>query len=118
MSFAEGIREFQKELERKARLLDREVGRLLFKSIVSGSAVTGAPGQPVDDRDLKESWESVREGEFVTVIFSSSIYAPFIESGHYKQKSATGGPHSFKLTVASFDKLVAQAVLRVKGRSG
>jgi len=120
MSFEAEVRRFAAlAQERQAQVVAR-VGDLAFASVVEGSPVTGAPGQPVVSGDLKRSWGKTVTPE-VTMIETSLFYAPWIEHGMLPEGGgledgpSPGGPHSLKLTVAGFDRLVDQAVREVGG---
>lgn len=81
-------------------------------SIVEGSAVTGAPGQPVDTGNLRGSWQTVLEGPTRALIGTTVDYAGAVEDGvgpHGPRtygKSGIGGSHSRKLTVAGMQRIV------------
>lgn len=100
-------------------------GALGLESIKYGSTLTGAPGQPVDEGRLLNSWQMEREGKDVIVIGTPEEYAIPIEDGiqaPYTRKDGTqvtpgpivfrsevGGAHSVALTVAGFDNIVEEA---------
>lgn len=91
-------------------------------SIKTGSAETGAPGQPVDTGNLRNSWQvEFDDPEFPTeaTIGTPVEYAQAVEDavgphGHVLYgKSGVGGSHSAKLTVATFQRIVDRNVERV-----
>jgi hypothetical protein len=90
------------------------LGDLMYESIVNGSPLTGAPGQPEAEGDLKESWE-LEVTETSASVTTDSPYALKNEDGvreggkPYVQHSATGGRHSLKLTRRSMQRLVERA---------
>lgn len=104
-----------------------------FESIVDGSTITAAPGQPVDTGHLKASWQNVFTSPTERELMTNTVYAPIIEdgmislkgragdagasSGGSKQRltfrSAVGGPHSVKLTRAAWPLLVEAAAAEV-----
>jgi hypothetical protein len=76
-------------------------------SVVSGSPVTGAPGQPVDTGNLRTSWQLVFNGTSAEV--STNVeYAQIIEDNERgaQLRSAVGGFHSVKMTRAGWDAIV------------
>lgn len=82
-------------------------------SIVNGSALTGAPGQP---HDLRDKWK-VTIGKGFARIHINEKSARSVEEGisrkyggPIKLKSPIGGFHSVKLTRSSIRKILAQAV--------
>lgn len=81
------------------------------RSIVEGSELTGAPGQPVDEGTLKASWQIAFPDEDTATIGTNVVYAEPIEDGVGKYgpltlRSQVGGWHSVKLTVAGFSRIV------------
>lgn len=81
-----------------------------LRSIVEGSELTGAAGQPVDTGFLRASWQVTFDGGSAT-IGSNAAYAEPIEDGTGKHgpltlRSKVGGFHSVKTTVANFDRIV------------
>jgi hypothetical protein len=113
MSFADQVRSFSVKVEGVARDVFVNTVTATAESITDGSALTGAPGQPVDTGALKASWQTVFESPTSAVIGTNLVYAPLIEdgiSGRTGQpltlRSAVGGFHSVALTVLNFDRIV------------
>lgn len=75
-------------------------------SITNGSAVTGAPGQPVQSGHLKGSFIPQFLEKWIWETTTMVVYAPFIEEGGYVKHSKVGGPHSVRLTRIGWDKIV------------
>jgi hypothetical protein len=101
-----------------------------FESIVEGSPVTGAPGQPVGQYGpgyhpgsvggtLKGSWSQRFLSATEAEVSTNLIYAPAIEdqvSGTGKTlnlRSSVGGFHSVKLTIAGIQALANQVAERL-----
>lgn len=109
MSFERDLAAFAAKTEAKRRAVFVNTVSAVKDSIVNGSSVTGAPGQPVQTANLKDSWdhEFAAGGEAAT-IFTNVEYAPVIEDNvrGATLRSQVGGFHSVKLTVAGFDRLV------------
>jgi hypothetical protein len=101
---------------------------LAHESIVNGSPITGAPGQPVDTGNLRASWQLFFESKESAIIGTNVEYAQAVEDGvgrdgqraKYGQgnpapgrarmgPSTRGGSHSLKLTRAGFNRILAQA---------
>lgn len=105
----------------KAHAIHARVADLAFDSIVSGSSLTGAPGQPVAASiyekagALKASWKRTRTAPNVVTISTDYGYAPPVEDNLKSVRFRTGGPHSVKLTVLAADRLVRQATQDVAG---
>lgn len=118
MGFADDVRRFQGKAGDAAQQMHRGVVELAFQSIVEGSPVTGAPGQPVDTGNLKGSWQHIPEGPTTSLIATKVLYAPQIEDGtragrSLVLRSAVGGFHSVKLTVAGWARIVEQIAREV-----
>jgi len=123
MSFADDLQRFAAKTQGKSNALFINVASGVKESIVNGSAVTGAPGQPVDTGNLKDSWQLTFEGKHSALISTNVAYAPVIEDNLRSSfdprgampvkdalrkpvKSTVGGFHSVKLTVGAFDRIV------------
>lgn len=120
-------RDFRAALQRfsndaKQRVLD--VAQLAFeevtRSVVEGSTITGAPGQPVDTGNLRSSWQQSDVSPYVREISTNVEYAPYIEDGGndvaaFTLRSEVGGFHSVKLTEAAWGDIVEVARKRVAG---
>lgn len=100
--------------EGRTRRIVGQAVSLAWRSIVVGSAITGAPGQPVDTGALKASWMIEWAGSWVATITSTLIYAALIEAGIGRfgpltLRSRVGGFHSLALTAAGWQRLVDAA---------
>jgi len=100
----------------------------MLKSIVEGSALTGAPGQPKDTGALKSNWlaSSGFKGPLKYIAGTNMKYAEAIEEGiqqPYTTQSGThvtprpmtlrsevGGFHSVKMTKDNFRQIVDAAI--------
>lgn len=90
------------------------------RSVVNGSEITGAAGQPVQTGALKASYIPEFLGRDSWRLTTNTVYARPIEEGVGQYgplilRSAVGGFHSIALTVAGFSRIVAVVVRRVKG---
>lgn len=88
-------------------------------SIQNGSALTGAPGQPVQTGFLKGSWQLTFPTKSRAVIGTNAEYAEAIEDGTGKfgpltLRSPVGGFHSAKMTVANIDRIVDAEIAKVR----
>lgn len=110
MGFSDDVRRFQSKVDVRTKAIHDGVCDLAFSSIVEGSPVTGAPGQPVDTGNLKSSWQNKIEGPLEREIVTNVVYAPYIEDGFGRGpltlRSQVGGFHSVKLTRAAWQKIV------------
>jgi hypothetical protein len=101
------------------------------RSIVEGSEVTGAPGQPVDTGNLKASWQLSFPAPDRALISTNVVYAPIIESGirpigsgrgnatgrtglRITLRSPVGGFHSVQLTIDGLTRIIAHESARLK----
>lgn len=113
MSFGLDVKRFSAKVEQRIRDVAERSTEIAFASIVEGSPLTGAPGQPVDTGNLKASWQIVR-GPLRNDITTNVVYAPIIEEGTRAGRalvlrSAVGGFHSLALTRISWGKIVEEA---------
>jgi hypothetical protein len=89
------------------------------RSIVFGSEITGAPGQPVDTGALRNSWQHEFEGPLLAHVTTNLEYAEPIEEGigphgALTLRSEVGGFHSVKQTIAAFPRIVDVCVARTE----
>jgi hypothetical protein len=105
----------------KCRAIHVRVADLAFDSIVHGSALTGAPGQPVASPifarsgALRDSFTRTQTGPNVITISTNFGYADDIEDNLKGFRFRSGGPHGVKLTVLAAPRLVAQAAQEILG---
>ena len=122
MSFSGDVARFNANFSRRARDIHNNVSDAAYSSIVEGSPVTGAPGQPVDTGNLRGSWQNIIDGPLLRRIVTNVLYAPYIEEGTSRGRamvlrSQVGGFRSVALTRAGWQALVAEATAKVVGRS-
>lgn len=129
MSFADDLRAFRSKVHQRER--DIFVGSVgaVHGSVTTGSAVTSAPGQPVDTSNLLNSWQETYPEQWVGQTATNVEYAVSIEEGQQAPyttaagtsvtpkpivfKSAVGGAHSVKMTRAGWNPLVRSVVREV-----
>jgi hypothetical protein len=123
--FERTVQAFAAKVAARERAVHNGVCDLAFSSIVEGSPVTGAPGQPVDTGFLKGSWQNLIDGPLTRRIVTNVAYAPVIEygvrqaydysgdprplgygGGRPSIKSTVGGQHSVALTRAGWQRIV------------
>jgi hypothetical protein len=123
MGFAATVAQFAEETMDRERRVFEEVVFLAYDSIVNGSALTGAPGQPESTRQdppeghLKQSWD-IRYAGNAAHIFTRHSGAPTIELGTRLGKTlilhvGNGGFHSLELTRLAFLRMVEQALATI-----
>lgn len=118
MSFADDLRRFQVKLVTRNREVLLGVTDGVHESIVNGSALTGAAGQPVDTGYLKNSWQKEIAPDWQSSEIGTNVaYARPIEDGvgphgPLTLRSAVGGFHSVKTTVANADAIVRDVVAK------
>lgn len=123
MTFSQEVARFADKFDDRAQLLVERCVDAVFESVVNGSPVTAAPGQPVSgDRrgyELKDSFFRKRVGEFEWVVGTNLFYGPWIEEGMLPEgkrlvhRSAVGGNHSVKMTEAAWPWLVDDVVSKM-----
>lgn len=108
ISFQRQMERFADKVRRRERVLYDRVNDHVGRSIKHGSAVTGAPGQPVRTGALLASWRNDRSNPRVTRWFSNLVYAPIIEDNRRgaQLRSKVGGFHSVKMTRHGFLAIV------------
>jgi hypothetical protein len=111
-NFANQIQLFAGDLEPMTRRVIGQSVSLAYRSVTVGSAITGAPGQPVDTSALLHSWVIEWKGPWYAEITSDLPYAHIIEAGigaygPLMLRSKVGGWHSLKLTAAGWPRIVA-----------
>ena len=111
MSYSSDIKRFTDKAERRARDVFVASTVEVRRSIVEGSTLTGAPGQPVDTGALRASFVDDFVSSTEWRIQTNIEYAPVIEDGIGKNgpitlRSEVGGMHSVKKTVAGWDRIV------------
>lgn len=120
MGFSEDIDRFIAKIETGVPGLLAASAALAKTSIVEGSEITGAPGQPVDTGNLKNSWQLEFLSPTEAMISTNVDYARPIEdgvgpNGPMTLRSAVGGFHSVALTMNGFDRIVAEANRQLNG---
>lgn len=115
--FADDLRRFTAMTER--RMLDVHAATVVLahQSITIGSVITGAPGQPVDLGNLRNSVQIEHESPTRALISTNVEYAEAVEDAVgpygprvYGAKNGIGGSHSLKQTMAGGQALVDEAV--------
>ncbi len=127
-SFKSGMERAAVRIRSKAEIVHEANSAKTFTSIVFGSNLTGAPGQPIgpdtDTREggaLRESWKNAPVGPLQNRITTDSPYAKSNEDGiarpgggPYVLRSKVGGRHSVALTIAGFPHIVASSLAEVR----
>lgn len=111
MSFTTDLQAFARKVEKRNRDIFVGVSTAVHDSVVEGSPLTGAPGQPVDTGNLRASWILRFLARWLSRTSTNVEYAPPIEEGigphgPMTLRSAVGGFHSVKLTRAGFQNIV------------
>ena len=123
MTAIKGLARYRKKVEGMRTDLLPTVGQLMFTSIRDGSAITGAPGQPVFEGTLRDS-AVLEVSDTRAAVYLTAPQARANEDGvraggkPYVQHSSVGGRHSIKLTRAGFQKIVDVAAIMVADKAG
>lgn len=121
MSWDSDLAQFSALLGGRARATFEEVVTEVQRSVVEGSPLTGAKGQPVGaSGDLKGSWSLQRLSPWVAEVSTNDPGARTIEKGkrlgrRLRFRGGRGGAHSVRQTRVAFRRLVRAIVLRVGG---
>ncbi len=119
MSYESDVKRFSVKVTSRVPEVLVGVAQGLHESIVNGSPLTGAPGQPVDTGALKNSWQLVIEPDLSGATIGTNLeYAPVIEAGVGKHgpltlRSAVGGFRSVSISVANADNILQDVVRQV-----
>jgi hypothetical protein len=116
MSFKADMDAFVAKVRKREQNLYNACVRHVKRSIVYGSPVTGAPGQPVDSGDLRRSFRTKRIGRRERTVSSPLIYGPIIEDNKRGAtlRSKVGGFHSIRLTRLGWKRIMAFELARAK----
>lgn len=101
----------KRQVSRAFHIATEEVKR----SLVDGSEITGAPGQPVDQFILRPSFIDGFVSPTLWQVTTDKLYAKFIEAGATARgpltlRSKVGGFHSKELTEDGWPAIVRHAV--------
>jgi len=114
MSFTAQLKAFSDKFERKGRDFFIGVTEEVQRSVVEGSEITGAPGQPVQTGNLKNSWTPTLLDVFRWRTVTNVAYAPTIEDlVGITIRSPVGGGHSVKTTRVGWQNIVDHVARRV-----
>src|SRR4051812_21682974 len=112
-TFQRQMSNFVGKAQRNVTAVYRGAAKGALNSIKYGSPITGAPGQPVEKGDLRESWVMEQRTESSAFIYTDSPYAQSNEDGiarpgggPYELRSAEGGRWSVRKTRLGFRALV------------
>lgn len=117
MSLPDDLAAFRLKVESRLKGVVLQSYTTALDSVTTGSAITGAPGQPVDTGNLRASWpaNSRMESPLEALVATNVDYAPAIEEGigphgPMTLRSPVGGFHSVAITRANWQKVVDHAV--------
>lgn len=110
-------------VKRRLRQLQGRCTLRALNEIKFGGPVTGAPGQPVQEGALRESFHASFPSDGVSTITSDSPYARPIERGIGKHgpltlRSPVGGFGSIETVRANFDRIVAHENAAMRSGEG
>lgn len=113
MSYQRDIDKFLAKANKNIQLAHAGAARSVLDSVKYGSGLTGSPGQPIGEGDLRESWTMEPLGPVKTRIFTNSLYAESNEDGiarpgggPYRLRSSEGGRWSVHKTRTHFQAIV------------
>jgi len=114
----DGLDAWAKEIEGRIVDVVTEGGIEVQRSVVEGSEITSAPGQPVDTGNLKGSFIPERVSDLVWETTTNVEYAEAIENGvgafgALMLRSQVGGFHSIALTRGGWTRIMDKVVERV-----
>ncbi len=108
MSFAADIQRFTMQTDRRLHDVFVRCTEEVQRSVVEGSEITGAPGQPVQTGALRASWIPQFIDRNTWQTSTNLTYAPIIEENQRGAtlRSQVGGFHSVAATVAGWVRIV------------
>jgi phage gpG-like protein len=117
----DAVRVMLAQIHQTTAAIFEDVGMEAQRSIVEGSELTGAPGQPVDTGNLKTSWTRSYDSPTRQTIGTNVVYAPFIEDGvgphgPLTLRSTLGGFHSIAHTLNRLQNVLDVVTKRHGGR--
>ena len=117
----DAVRRMVAEVKATTAAIFEDVGMECQRSIVEGSELTGAPGQPVDTGFLKGSWTRWYDSPTKQTIGTNVVYAPVIEDGvgphgPLTLRSQVGGFHSVAHTLNRLQNVLDVVTKRHGGR--
>lgn len=120
-TFGDGLKGWVAKVEIQNRDILSGVADEVYRSVVNGSELTGAPGQPIDTGHLHDSWQLVKSLPLNAVVGTNVDYAPAIEAGigphgAMTVRSKVGGFYSAVKTVQNFDRIVEHVTKQVTGK--
>lgn len=115
-AFEAQIQAFEAKVDDRLRRVFNGCAIELQRSVVEGSEITGAPGQPVDTGYLKSSWIGQFTDSWRWLLTTGASYAKHIEEAvGLHLRSEVGGFHSISLTRGGWQKIVDAVVRQVRG---
>lgn len=115
-SFAEGLGQFIEFAEARTKDAFVHATEEVQRSVVDGSELTGAPGQPVRTGTLKGSWIGEFLSETLWQLTTNLEYAEYIENGGNDRgpfnpargapRSQVGGYHSVAHTITGWPRIL------------
>lgn len=108
--FAAWLRNIALDLRYREEDCFANIAEHVMTSVLVGSPVTGAPGQPIDTGELIGSWTMTMSVPSRYAKYeSSAAHAEIIETNARgaKLRSKVGGFHSVAITMANLNKIIA-----------
>lgn len=113
MSFESDIRAHMSRRDRRLQAIFRESVIELKQSVVVGSKLTGAPGQPVDTGRLRGSWIDRFLAPWRWLITTALVYAPIVENlPETSIRSEVGGARSVAKSRTGWQRIVNHVAAR------
>jgi hypothetical protein len=109
------------QLEQRARGVFFGSANEMSRSLIDGSSLTGAPGQPVEDGNLITSFVPAYPTADTFEVTTNAAYAPAVENAVGSQGQPVtygkkrGGSHSRKLTEAGMPNIFEKVTRDVTG---
>lgn len=112
MAFGDDVMAWARDIEPVTQANVVGIGVEMHRSVVHGSELTGASGQPVDTGNLISSFILEFPTPLVAETTTNVSYAPDVEDNVRGVKFRVGGAHSVKDTIAGIDNIIDHVVGR------
>lgn len=115
MTFSSDLEKFTAKVRANSQKIFVNTTSHAFESIVNGSPVTGAPGQPVDTGNLRNSWQLTFPAQTEALIATNVDYAVHVEENIRGVTFKNHGPHSVRLTALGMNRIVEAETRKAVG---
>lgn len=117
MTFSSDIANWRAKVQANSQTIFLNTASHAYESIVNGSPITGAPGQPVDTGNLRNSWQLSFPAKDEALIATNVEYAAHVEENVRGVTFKNHGPHSVSLTKLGLSRIVEYETAKAVGNA-